>query len=466
MAVDSTYRSDTRPDFAPFEESLRRISGFQYRRRPGHRARRRHDSPAEALDLLDDMLAIRELEEMIVRLRSGGYDAAARLRLPRPHARLHRPGGHRRRRLLRAARRRQRSPAPTAATATRSPRASPPSAQMNDEQLAGPRPGPHRRPRERAPRRPPSRTTSSGPSPSCSARRRATAGAAAAACTSRDFSTGHLGANAIVGGGVPIATGAAMAARYERLGPRSCAASPATAPTPTASSSSRSTGPPGPVDQPPGRRPAVRPAGHLRHPEQPLRHDPPHRRRGHGRRAPRPARRRLRRATTCTPRSSTAWTCSPSATPSARGGDLSARGEGPVLHRGRAPTATTATRCPTRATSTGPATRRPPGGPSTRSSASRASCSRPASLTRRPSTAVETRARDRNARGRGPRRRRRPTRIRRTSSSTCTPTRHADAGARRSPVARAPSPRRPRPSATRTARSPTRTPSARRSSRR
>jgi len=29
-----------------------------------------------------------------------------------------------------------------------------------------------------------------------------------------DFSTGHLGANAIVGGSVPIATGAAMALRY------------------------------------------------------------------------------------------------------------------------------------------------------------------------------------------------------------------------------------------------------------
>ena len=29
-----------------------------------------------------------------------------------------------------------------------------------------------------------------------------------------DFSVGHLGANAIVGGGVPIATGAALASRY------------------------------------------------------------------------------------------------------------------------------------------------------------------------------------------------------------------------------------------------------------
>ena len=31
-----------------------------------------------------------------------------------------------------------------------------------------------------------------------------------------DFSTGNLGANAIVGGSVPIATGAAMARRYEK----------------------------------------------------------------------------------------------------------------------------------------------------------------------------------------------------------------------------------------------------------
>ena len=42
-------------------------------------------------------------------------------------------------------------------------------------------------------------------------------------------------------------------------------------------------GGPVPVDEPPRRRPAVRPADHLPHPEQPLRHDPPHRRRGHGR---------------------------------------------------------------------------------------------------------------------------------------------------------------------------------------
>ena len=33
-----------------------------------------------------------------------------------------------------------------------------------------------------------------------------------------DFTVGHLGANAIVGGGVPIATGAAIGLRYLRRG--------------------------------------------------------------------------------------------------------------------------------------------------------------------------------------------------------------------------------------------------------
>jgi hypothetical protein len=37
-----------------------------------------------------------------------------------------------------------------------------------------------------------------------------------------DFSFGHLGANAIVGGSVPIATGAALASRYLRNGAVVC----------------------------------------------------------------------------------------------------------------------------------------------------------------------------------------------------------------------------------------------------
>src|SRR5512147_1684180 len=74
MAVDSSYRSDARPDFAPFEESCGTISGFVYSGDLASELASGGLTGPEALDLLDDMLAIRELEEMIVRLRSGGYD--------------------------------------------------------------------------------------------------------------------------------------------------------------------------------------------------------------------------------------------------------------------------------------------------------------------------------------------------------------------------------------------------------
>jgi len=66
------HHSDARPDFAPFEEELGTLRGFTYQ---GDLASElgagRLDKDA-ALALLDDMLAIREMEEMIVRLRGGG----------------------------------------------------------------------------------------------------------------------------------------------------------------------------------------------------------------------------------------------------------------------------------------------------------------------------------------------------------------------------------------------------------
>jgi 2-oxoisovalerate dehydrogenase E1 component len=74
MALEPIYRSDTRPDFAPFEESCGTIRGFAYAGDLASEIAAGTITPAEALELLDDMLAIRELEEMIVRLRSGGYD--------------------------------------------------------------------------------------------------------------------------------------------------------------------------------------------------------------------------------------------------------------------------------------------------------------------------------------------------------------------------------------------------------
>jgi 2-oxoisovalerate dehydrogenase E1 component len=74
MVTELAYRSDTRPDFAPFDEALGSIRGFDFAGDAGSEIAAGRLTGAVALDLLDDMLAIRELEEMIVRLRSGGYD--------------------------------------------------------------------------------------------------------------------------------------------------------------------------------------------------------------------------------------------------------------------------------------------------------------------------------------------------------------------------------------------------------
>jgi 2-oxoisovalerate dehydrogenase E1 component len=74
MVAQPAYRSDTRPGFAPFDEDLGSIRGFDFAGDAGSEIAAGRLTPAAALDLLDDMLAIRELEEMIVRLRSGGYD--------------------------------------------------------------------------------------------------------------------------------------------------------------------------------------------------------------------------------------------------------------------------------------------------------------------------------------------------------------------------------------------------------
>lgn len=74
MTTEATYRSDTRPDFAPFEESCGAIHGFRYAGDLASELAAGSIDREGALALLDDMLAIREMEEMIVRLRSGGYD--------------------------------------------------------------------------------------------------------------------------------------------------------------------------------------------------------------------------------------------------------------------------------------------------------------------------------------------------------------------------------------------------------
>jgi len=69
VAVDPTYRSDKRPVFTPFDESCGSIRGFAWAGDLASEIASGGLTGSAAVDLLDDMLAIRELEEMIVQLR-------------------------------------------------------------------------------------------------------------------------------------------------------------------------------------------------------------------------------------------------------------------------------------------------------------------------------------------------------------------------------------------------------------
>ncbi len=212
--VEPTFRSDARPDLAPFREELGSVHGFAYAGDLGTELAAGTLDRSEALALLDDMLAIRELEEMIVRLRSGGFDtlpgfdyrgpthvsigqegtavgAIAALRPDDNITSSHRGHGDAIAKGFAAIRR------------------------MSDDELRARVPWVDATSREEvleaALEEHVFRTIAE------------LFGKEEGYCRGRgggmhigDFSTGHLGANAIVGGSVPIATGAAMAHRYRQ----------------------------------------------------------------------------------------------------------------------------------------------------------------------------------------------------------------------------------------------------------
>jgi 2-oxoisovalerate dehydrogenase E1 component len=71
------YLQDSRPDFAPFEINCGTIPAFRYQGNlQSELALGRIDGP-KAVSLLEDMLMIRELEDMIVTVRSGAYEPLA-----------------------------------------------------------------------------------------------------------------------------------------------------------------------------------------------------------------------------------------------------------------------------------------------------------------------------------------------------------------------------------------------------
>ncbi|HEY0283417.1 MAG TPA: dehydrogenase E1 component subunit alpha/beta [Rhizomicrobium sp.] len=216
MPKSPVHLSDSRPSFAPFEIDCGKIPAYRYKGNLQSELDAKTLAPAEAVAILEDMLVIRELEEMIVKLRSGAYEpirdfnyrgpthvsvgqegtaagACCALQLPDNITSTHRGHGE------------------SLAKGTVAIR------QMTDEQL-----------RKRV--------------PNCKSDKHDDLIEAALEehvyrticelfgkddgyCRGRggsmhiaDFSIGHLGANAIVGGGVPIATGAALANRYFERG--------------------------------------------------------------------------------------------------------------------------------------------------------------------------------------------------------------------------------------------------------
>ena len=214
MTTAAAFLSDHRPDTEPFEESAGTISGFAYSGTLATEIAAGGITGAEARDLLDDMLAIRELEDTIVRLRSGGYEplpgydyrgpthvsigqeaspvgACSVLRVDDNITSSHRGHG---------------DAVAKGFAAIRS---------MSDAALRARVPGSAGGTREElleaALEEHIYRVIAElfGKDEGYGAGR-------GGGMHIGDFSTGNLGANAIVGGSVPIATGAAMAHRYER----------------------------------------------------------------------------------------------------------------------------------------------------------------------------------------------------------------------------------------------------------
>jgi 2-oxoisovalerate dehydrogenase E1 component len=212
MTENQTYLSDLRPRFEPFSIDCGKIQAFGYTGDVSSELAAKTLAREEAAALLEDMLTIREFEEMIVKLRSGAYEpirdydyrgpthvsvgqeataagACAALEIADNITSTHRGHGE------------------SLAKGTVALR------RMSEEALRARVPNCHANSREElleaAFEEHVYRTIGE------------LFGKDDGYCRGRggsmhiaDFSVGHLGANAIVGGGVPIATGAALASRY------------------------------------------------------------------------------------------------------------------------------------------------------------------------------------------------------------------------------------------------------------
>jgi 2-oxoisovalerate dehydrogenase E1 component len=208
------YLSNIRPDFKPRTIDCGKIPAYQYKGGLKAEIAARHLTKQQAIDLYEDMLTIREFEEMIVKLRSGAYESCKGYDYRGPtHVSIGQeatsvgacfgvaPADY-----ITSTHRGHGDSIAKGCVAIRA---------MDIEQLRSRVPDAKAAKREElveiALEDHVFRTIAE------------LFGKEAGYCLGRgggmhiaDFTVGHLGANAIVGGGVPIATGAAMAKRYLR----------------------------------------------------------------------------------------------------------------------------------------------------------------------------------------------------------------------------------------------------------
>jgi 2-oxoisovalerate dehydrogenase E1 component len=212
----SAYLRDGRPDFKPFEIDCGRIPAFRFAGRLAEELKAGRLDAAAAAAMWEDMLIVREVEDMIVRLRSGAYEPLPSYNYRGPtHVSIGqegtavgacaalRPDDH-----ITSTHRGHGDSLAKGSTALR---------RMPDAAL-----------RARVPGSPASTREALLEDALEDHVFRTIAelfGKEEGYCRGRgggmhiaDFRLGHLGANAVVGGGVPIATGAAMAVRYLRTG--------------------------------------------------------------------------------------------------------------------------------------------------------------------------------------------------------------------------------------------------------
>lgn len=216
----NNYLSTLKPKFKPTVHSLGKIPAYQYKGSLKEELAAGTLTPAQTVDVLEDMLMIREFEEMIVKLRSGAYDACKGYQYRGP---THVSIG-------------QEATSVGCCAAMR-----------YDDQITSTHRG-HGDSLAKgcAAIRGMSVDELKARIPDCKATKRKELIEAALEdhvyraiaelfgkedgyCKGRgggmhiaDFSAGHLGANAIVGGGVPIATGSAISSRYFKNGKVTC----------------------------------------------------------------------------------------------------------------------------------------------------------------------------------------------------------------------------------------------------